>query len=78
MNKEIKQLIEQKHQFYKRFIRINNTLLYINQFKALQDELDFLIERSKNNYHLKLSQRLSNETTSSKTHWSIPKTFLND
>ena len=68
MNKEIKQLIEQKNQFYKRFIRINNTLLYINQFKALQDELDFLIERSKNNYHLKLSQRLSNETTSSKTH----------
>ena len=68
MNKEIKQLIEQKNQFYKRFIRINKTLLYINQFKALQDELNFLIERSKNNYHLKSSQRLSDETTSSKTH----------
>ena len=51
MNKEIKQLIEQKNQFYKGFIRINKTLLYINQFNALQDELGFLIEKSKNNYH---------------------------
>ena len=43
MNKEIKQLIEQKNQFYKQFIRSNETLLYINQFKALHDELGFLI-----------------------------------
>ena len=48
LNKEIKQLIEQKNQFYKRFIRGNKTLLYINQCKALQDELGFLIEKSKN------------------------------
>ena len=47
INKEIKQIIEQKNQFYKRFIRSNKTLLYINQFKALQDELGFLIEKSK-------------------------------
>ena len=50
MNKEIKQLIEQKNQFYKRFIRGNKTLLYINQCKALQDELGFLTEKSKNNF----------------------------
>ena len=31
INKEIKQLIEQKNQFYKRFIRSNKSLLYINQ-----------------------------------------------
>ena len=46
-NKEIKQLIEQKNQFYKQFIQSNKTLLYINQFKTLQDELGFLIEKSK-------------------------------
>ena len=33
MNEEIQQLIEQKNQFYKRFIQSNETL--INQFKAL-------------------------------------------
>ena len=46
-NKEIKQLIEHKNQFYKQFIQSNKTLLYINQFKTLQDELGFLIEKSK-------------------------------
>ena len=46
-NKEIKQLIEQKNQFYKQFIQSNKTLLYINQFKTLQDELGFLNEKSK-------------------------------
>ena len=61
-----------------RFIRSNKTLLYINQFKALQDELGFLIEKSKNNYYSKLSQKLSNKATCSKAYWSILKTFLND
>ena len=51
MNEEIKQLIEQRNQFYKLFIRSNKTLLYIGQFKAFQDELGFLIERSKNDYY---------------------------
>ena len=35
MNKEIKQLIEQKNQFYKRFTRSNKTLLYIKLNFAL-------------------------------------------
>ena len=78
INKEIKQLIEQKNQFYKRFIRSNKSLLYINQFKALQDKLAFLIKKSKNRYYSKLSQKLFNKATSSKAYWSILKTFLND
>ena len=78
INKEIKQLIEQKNQFYKQFIRSNETLLYINQFKALHDELGFLIQKSKNYYYSKLPQKLSNKNTSSKAYWSILKTFLND
>ena len=60
INKEIKQLIEQKNQFYKRFIRSNKSLFYINQFKVLQDKEGFLIEKSKNSYYSKLSQKLSN------------------
>ena len=47
MNEEIKQLIEQKNQSYKRFIRSNKILLYINQFKALQDELSFWLRNQK-------------------------------
>ena len=78
INKEIKQLTEQKKQFYKRFIQSNKSLLYINQFKELQDELGFLIEKSKNSYYSKLSQELSNKATSSEAYWSILKTFLNN
>ena len=48
INKEIKHLVQQKKQFYKRLIRSNKTLFYINQFKALQDKLGFLTEKSKN------------------------------
>lgn len=33
--------------------------------------------RIKNNYHSKLSQKLSDKTTSSGVNWSILKTFLN-
>ena len=47
MNKDIKQLIEQKNEFYKRLIRSNKTVLYINQFKVLQDELGFLMIHQK-------------------------------
>ena len=45
---------------------INETLLHINQFKAILDKLGFLIEKSKNNYYSKLSQKLSIKATSPK------------
>ena len=76
INKETKQLIEQKNQFYIRFIRNNKTLLYIKEFKVLQDEPGFLIEKLKNNYFSKLSEKISNKTASSKTYWSVLKTFF--
>ena len=78
INKEIKQLIEQKNQFYKRFIRSKKSLVYINQFRALQDKLGLRDWEIKNSYYSKFSQKLSNKATSSKAYWSILKTFLND
>ena len=47
---------------------INETLLHINQFKAILDKLGFLIEKSKNNYYSKLSQKLSIKATSPKAY----------
>ena len=77
VNKKRIKAIEQKNQSYKRFIQSNETVIYINQFKVLQDELGFRIEKSKNNYS-NLSQKLSNKATSSKTYWPILKTSIND
>ena len=54
------------------------SLLYINCFKALQGELDFLIEKSKNSFYSKLPQTLPDKISSSETYWSILKSFLND
>ena len=76
--KEIKQFIEQKNQFHKRFIRSNKTLLCINQFRTFHEEIRFLIEKSTNNYYSKLSQKLPKKTTSSKAYSSILKTFLSN
>ena len=45
LNEQTKELIEQKSYFCKRFIRSNKSLLYINQFKASQDKLGFLIKK---------------------------------
>ena len=75
MNKEIKQL-NRKTNFKNDSFEVIK--LYINQFESLQDELGFLIEKSKNKYYSKLSQKLSNKATSSKAYWSRLKIFLND
>ena len=45
-------------------------MLYIHLFKLLQDEVIFLIEKSKNYCYSKLSQNLSDKTTSSKTFFN--------
>ena len=76
--KEIKQFIEQKNRFHKRIIWSNKTLLCINQFRAFQEEISFLVEKSTNDYYSKLSQKLRKKTTSSKAYSSILKTFLNN
>ena len=76
--KEIKQFIEQKNRFHKRIILSNKTLLCINQFRAFQEEISFLVEKSTNDYYSKLSQKLRKKTTSSKAYSSILKTFLNN
>ena len=78
MNEQIKQLIKEKNQFYKRYIWSNKSFRHINQFKLLRDKLGFLVEKSKNNYYSKLSQKLSDKNTSSKTYWWILETILND
>ena len=78
MNEQIKQLIKQKNQFYKRYIWSNKSFRHINRFKLLRDKLGFLVEKSKNNYYSKLSQKLSDKNTSSKTYWWILETILND
>ena len=41
-------------------------------------EVSELVDNAKNNYYDKLANKLSNPLTSSKTYWSMLKTFCNN
>ena len=53
-------------------------MFLLEKFKTLQNKLKIFIEESKEKYFTKLSSRLADPLFSSKTYWSISKTFLNN
>ena len=58
------------------FIVISNKLFI--KFEYLQNELKSLIEANKEKYYLRISKRMMNPLTSTKTYGSILKSFLNN
>ena len=78
INSEIKNLIIEKNLAYKSYSRINRDVLLFEKFKFLQNQLNVSIENSKQTCYSKLSSKLANPATSSKTYWSILKIFLNN
>ena len=51
---------------------------FFNQFQFLQTRLSSLIDKSKNQYYTRLSQKLLDPKASQKSYWSILKIFLNN
>ena len=49
---------------------------YLENFSSLQENLSSLIETSKQEYFSKIAEKLSDPNISSKTYWSILKSFL--
>ena len=78
MNSEIKNLINEKNLAYKSYCPFNRDVFLFEKFKFLQNQLNVSIENSKQTYYSKLASKLANPATSSKTYWSILKTFLNN
>ena len=78
INKNIKQLILEKNQAYKSYLRSNKSFQFLNQFKFLQTKFSSLIEESKEKYYVRLSKKLLDPQTSPKSYLSILKTFLNN
>ena len=64
INKNIKQLIIEKNQAYKSYLRSNKSLQFINHFQFLQTKLNSLIEESKEKYYVRLSKKLLDPQTS--------------
>ena len=78
MNSEIKSLINEKNLAYKSQCGFNRDVFLFEKFEFLQNRLNVSIENSKQTYNSKLSSKLANPATSSKTYWSILKIFLNN
>ena len=67
MNDGIKNLINEQNLAYKLYCRFNRDLLLFEKFKFLQNQLNVSIENSKQTYYPKLTSKLANPATSSKT-----------
>ena len=78
MNNEINKLINEKNFPHKSYCRFNRDVFLFEKFKFLQSQSNVSIENSKQTYYSKLTSKLANPATSSKTYWSILKTFLNN
>ena len=78
INNEIKKLINEKNSASKLYCSFNRDLFLFEKIKVLQNQFNMSIENSMQRYYSKFSSKLANPTTSSKTHWSIFKIFLND
>ena len=78
MNSEIKNFILEKNFPYQSYCRFNRDVFLFEKFKFLQNQLNVSIANSKQAYYSKLSSKLANPANSSKTYWSILKTFLNN
>ena len=71
INKDIKEQIHDKNQAYKSYHQNKTNIFFVHQFGLLQLKLNSLIEKSKCNYYIRLSKKLSDLTTSPKSYWSI-------
>ena len=55
-----------------------NNIDLLEKFQSLQAHLRTSTDESKENYHSRLSSKLLESKTSTKSYWSISKTFLNN
>lgn len=74
----IKKMINEKHLAFKRFMNkkgfVNNNS-NLQKFSFLQNKFSSLIENSNQEYFSKTAKKVSDHSTSSKTHWFILKCF---
>ena len=76
MNKEIKKFIHEKKFFLNCFRRSNNDKHLLDKLRDIQTQFNFFIEKYKGKYYSRITNKLSDIGKSSKTYWSILKSFL--
>ena len=77
INNRVKELINEKNDTFQCYLHVNKDPKLFNKVEYLQNELKSLIEVNKEKYYSRISKRIMNPLTSTKTYWSILKSFLN-
>ena len=69
----IKSVLQAKISFTKTFEGVTAQLL--NKLNHLQERLNFLINRSKQNYYARITKKITNVSKNCKTYWSLWASF---
>ena len=75
MRKRIKNKIFKKSYIYKSYISNGKTAIGYQKLHDIGSEISQMISKRKKEYYDQLSKKLNYPLTSSKTYWSILKTF---
>ena len=77
MNDDIKSKIKLNHIFYHRYVRHKRNNEDFAKLEHLRSENDNLVSKSEEEHYQDTNKKLNDLLTSSKTYWSIMKTFFN-
>ena len=78
LNSRIKLLIENKNKTRKSYQRFKSNSQLLSKLNLVQEQLYFLINKSKQNYYSRVASKLTNSQRNSKTYWSLLNRFLNN
>ena len=77
MSEYLKNKIKWCNKIYAEYLNENNESIDYITLQNVIAEVSELVCKSKDDYHKQLATKLTNPKTSSKTYWSILKTFYN-
>ena len=77
-NTKIKCLLQEKSKIYRNFCKNRNNTQLLRKLEYLQNCLNNSIDSSKHNCYLRSANKLNSIQKSSKTYWSLLKSFLNN
>ena len=76
-NNEIRKILTMKNEILEQYIANGKSQTDYERLQLISNSLTETIRSSKEKLYCKLSTKLANPSTSSKTFWSILKTFVN-
>ena len=72
----VKELITEKNDTFQCYLHSNKDTKLFNKVEYFQNKLKSSIEANKEKYYSRISKRMMNPLTSTKTFWSILNSFL--